>query len=101
MFDSYIANSAGFPDCEPYFIELTTKMLENPHKKQKKKKKKIFLSYGTKDPLDPNGVIAKQLEDFTQRLESAKNIEYKYKIYEDEGHVTYQSLYHGLKFLYE
>lgn len=97
LFDSYIANSAGFPDCEPYFIELTNKMLKSTQKEQKK----IFLSYGTKDPLDPNGVIAKQLEDFTQGLESAENIEYKYKIYEDEGHVPYQSLYHGLKFLYE
>ncbi len=97
LFDSFIASSAGFPDCEPYFIELTNEML----KTDQKEGKKVFLSYGAKDPLDPNGIISKQLENFTQRLDSAENIDYKYKIYEDEGHVPYQSLYHGLKFLYD
>ena len=97
LFDSFIASSAGFPDCEPYFIELTNEML----KTDQKEGKKVFLSYGAKDPLDPNGIISKQLENFTYRLDSAENIDYKYKIYEDEGHVPYQSLYHGLKFLYE
>jgi predicted alpha/beta superfamily hydrolase len=97
MFDSYIASSAGFPDCEPYFIKLTHKMLETEHKNMKK----VFLSYGSKDPLDPEGVISKQLADFTRLIESDKNIDYKLNIYEDEGHVPYQSMYHGLKFLYE
>ncbi len=97
MFDSYIASSAGFPDCEPYFINLTNKMLETEHKKLKK----VFLTYGSKDPLDPEGVIGKQLSDFIKLIESDKNIESRLEIYEDEGHVPYQSMYHGLKFLYK
>jgi predicted alpha/beta superfamily hydrolase len=97
MFDSYIASSAGFPDCEPFFINLTNKMLETEHKNLKK----LFLTYGSNDPLDPEGVIRKQLLDFTRKIESDKSIEYKLKIYEDEGHVPYQSMYHGLKFLYK
>ena len=47
------------------------------------------------------GVIIKQLLDFTQLIESDKNIDYKLKIYEEEGHVPYQSMYHGLKYLYK
>jgi len=96
-FDSFIASSAGFPDCEPYFINLTNEMLET----KQRKLKKVFLSYGAKDVLDPEGVIQKQLSNFIQLIESDENIDCKYKIYEDEGHVPYQSLYHGLKFLYE
>ena len=97
MFDSYIASSAGFPDCEPYFINLTNIMLESEHKNLKK----VFLTYGSKDPLDPEGVIGKQLSDFIKLIESDKNIESRLEIYEDEGHVPYQSMYHGLKFLYK
>jgi predicted alpha/beta superfamily hydrolase len=97
MFDSYIASSAGFPDCEPYFTQLTKKSLES----EQQKLKKIFLSYGSKDFLDPDGVIGKQLSDFTQLIEADKNIDYLYKIYEEEGHVPFQSLYHGLKFVSE
>jgi len=96
-FDSFIASSAGFPDCEPYFINLTNEMLETEHRKLKK----VFLTYGAKDFLDPDGVIGKQLSNFTQLIESDENIDCGYKIYKDEGHVPYQSLYHGLKFLYE
>ncbi len=97
MFDSYIASSAGFPDCEEYFINLTNEMLET----KQEKLKKLFLTYGVNDPLDPERVIKQQLSNFTQLIESDDNIDYKFKIYEDEGHVPYQSLYHGLKFLYE
>ena len=97
MFYAYIASSAGFPDCEPYFTQLTKKMLES----KQMKLEKVFLSYGAKDFLDPEGVIRKQLSNFTQLIEGDENIDCLYKIYEEEGHVPYQSLYHGLKFIYE
>ena len=96
-FDSYIASSAGFPDCEAYFINLTNEML----KTKQRNPKKVFLSYGVQDPLDPNGVIKTQLSNFTQLIEADENVDCKYKIYINEGHVPYQSLYHGLKYLYE
>lgn len=96
LFDSFIASSAGFPDCEAYFINLTNEMLES----EQGKGKKVFLSYGAKDVLDPNGIIEKQLSNFHQLIESDEDIDCEYKIYKDEGHVPYQSLYHGLKFVY-
>jgi len=96
-FDLYIASSAGFPDCEEYFINLTNKML----KTRQTNVKKVFLSYGGQDVLDPQGVIKKQLSKFTRLIEADEMIEFKYNIYENEGHVPYQSLYHGLKYLYE
>jgi hypothetical protein len=72
-------------------------MLESKQRKQKK----VFLSYGAKDVLDPEGVIQKQLSNFIQLIESDDHIDYKFNIYQEEGHVPYQSLYHGLKFIYE
>lgn len=96
-FDSYIASSAGFPDCEDYFINLTHEMLLT----KQSNLKKLFLSYGAKDFLDPDGVMKKQLSNFTQLIQSDAHIDYRYKIYEDEGHVPFQSLYHGMKYIYE
>lgn len=97
LFDSYIASSAGFPDCQQYFINLTREKLET----EQAELKKVFLSYGAKDFLDPEGVIEEQLSNFTKLIRSDGNIDCKYKLYKDEGHVPYQSLYHGLKFIYE
>lgn len=94
-FDSFIACSGGFPDCEEYFINLINDMLLT----KQNKTKKIFLTHGSKDFLDPEGVIKNQLLNFTQLIESDENIVCKLKIYEEEGHVPYQSLYHGLRFL--
>jgi hypothetical protein len=96
-FDSFIACSGGFPDCEDYFIKLTNEFL----KAKQNKIRKIFLTHGQNDFLDPNGVIKNQLLNFTQLIEMDENIVCKLKIYEDEGHVPFQSLYHGLRFLYE
>ena len=96
-FDSYIACSGGFPDCEDYFMNLTNEML----KAERSKLKKIFLTYGVKDYLDPDGTIRRQLSGFTKQIGTKENIVCKLKIYEDEGHVPFQSLYHGLKFIYE
>lgn len=97
MFDSYIASSAGFPGCEDYFFDLTKNML----KAELKEPVNLFLTYGSKDPLDPDGAIRRQLSDFKGLIESDKGINFLYKIYPEEGHVPYQSLYHGLKFIYE
>ena len=95
-FYSYIICSGGFLDCEKYFNNLTNDYL----KTQEKKTTKIFLTHGLKDFLDPNGVNKKQLSDFKQKIENKENIICELIIYEDEGHVPFQSLYHGLKFIY-
>ena len=95
-FDSYIACSGGFPDCEEYFINLTNYFL----KTKLTKTRNIFLTHGLTDFLDPEGIIKKQLLTFTEKIESKEHIVCKLKIYEDEGHVPFQSLYHGLRFIY-
>ncbi|WP_430814782.1 alpha/beta hydrolase [Carboxylicivirga sp. RSCT41] len=95
-FNSYIACSGGFPDCEDYFIDLTDQFLET----EQVKPTCLYMTQGLKDFLDPDGVIKKQLYDFTQRIESKENIVCKMKSYEDEGHVPFQSLYDALRFIY-
>ena len=95
-FDSYIACSGGFPECEDYFINLTNHYLKN----EQVKPTNIFLTHGMTDFLDPEGVIKKQLVDFSQRIQSKDSITCKLRIYQDEGHVPFQSLYHGLRFIY-
>ena len=95
-FDSFIACSGGFPDCEEYFIKLTNDFL----KRKQTKTTNIFLTHGLKDFLDPEGIIKEQLLRFTDKIESKENVVSKLKIYEDEGHVPFQSLYHGLRFKY-
>jgi hypothetical protein len=96
-FNSYIACSGGFPDCEEFFMDLTYDMLKNNPNDMKK----VFLTLGLNDFLDPDGVIKNQLLNFTQLIDSNENIACRLKIYEEEGHVPYQSLYHGLIFLNE
>ncbi len=95
-FDSFIACSGGFPDCEEYFMDLTNNFL----KRKQHETKNIFLTHGLKDFLDQEGVIKKQLLSFSKKIETKKNIVSELKIYEEEGHVPFQSLYHGLKFIY-
>jgi uncharacterized protein len=96
-FNSYIVCSGGFLDREDYFIGLTKEML----KSEKEKVRIIFLTHGLTDFLDAEGMMKKQLENFDKMLEPDEKIISKLKIYEEEGHVPYQSLYHGLKFIYE
>ncbi|HKL32103.1 MAG TPA: alpha/beta hydrolase-fold protein, partial [Tangfeifania sp.] len=95
-FDSFIACSGGFPGCEAYFLDLANNFL----KTKQHETKKIFLTHGQNDFLDPEGVIKNQLQRFTQKIETKENIDCKLKIYEEEGHVPFQSLYHGLRFIY-
>ena len=40
-------------------------------------------------------------QDYIKSEALNENIDYKFHVYPDEGHVPYPSLYHGLKFIYE
>ncbi|MDX2430010.1 MAG: hypothetical protein QNK35_03690, partial [Bacteroides sp.] len=85
------------PDCQDYFMGLTNDFL----KTKQSSTKKIFLTNGLKDFLDPEGLGNEQIISFTELIGSDENILCKYKIYKDEGHVPYPSLYHGLQFCFE
>lgn len=96
-FNSYIACSAGFLDKGDYFIHLTEEMLKTRHAQIRK----LFLTHGDMDFLDPNGAIKEQLQYFIGLIARDENLVCKLHIYEEEGHVPFPSLYHGLKFIYE
>ena len=100
LFDSYIICSAAFPGCESYFKELSLKAFLE---KDNYMGKKLLMTNGLKDPLDPEGKQHEQIIDFSNSIkELLKNqVTHKYKIYENEGHVPYHSLYDGLKFIFE
>jgi predicted alpha/beta superfamily hydrolase len=100
LFDSYIAISGAFPGCEKYFRELTEEALMQ---KDRFSGQKLFISNGLKDPLDPNGTMHQQMNDFTKLLnrEIGNKISLKYLPYKNEGHVPFHSLYDALKFIYQ
>ncbi len=95
-FDSYIACSAGFPGCEEYFINLAKDINSTRYDR----KTSVILTNGLKDPLDPEGKMNEIIKDFADLIAPLDNITCEYLTYRNEGHVPYQSLYHGLKFLY-
>lgn len=99
LFDSYIAISGAFPGCGEYFSKLAEEALEQ---KDKFAGRKLFISNGLKDPLDPNGTMHQQMNDFTELLnrEIGDQISLKYMPYKNEGHVPFHSLYDALSFLY-
>jgi hypothetical protein len=100
VFNSYIASSGSFPECANYFKELYGKAFQQPEKFEGRK---IFVSNGIKDPLDPEGTQYREITDFTNTLKEklGNKTGCKYVIYENEGHVPFHSLYDGLKFIYE
>ncbi len=99
LFNSYIACSAGFPDCEPYFKELSQKAFE----KSQFNGQKIFITNGLKDPSDPDGKIHKQIVDFSDSVKDklGNKVTYRYVTYKNSGHVPFPSLYDGLKFIFD
>lgn len=100
IFDSYIASSGGFPSCEEYFKSLYVTTLQQPENFYGKK---VFITHGLKDPLDPEGIIHQQMLDFSNSVREniGNSISFKYSTYKHEGHVPFHSLYDGLKYIYE
>ena len=100
QFTHYIASSGAFPDCENYFSELCSEAF-----KQKKQYngQKIFITNGLKDKLDPNGEMNQAMQEFSASVKNnlEAKIAIKYMSYKNEGHIPFQSLYHGLKFVFQ
>lgn len=99
LFDSYIAISGAFPGCETFFKELTESSLLQ---KDKFIGRKLFITNGMDDPLDPNGDMHRQMGVFSNLLdrELGDKISLKYVPYENEGHVPFPSLYDAFRFIY-
>jgi len=98
LFNSYIACSGAFPACEDFFKVLSGKAFQN---KELFVGKKIFITNGLKDPLDPDGKMNQTMIDFSNSLKEnlGNRISCKYLTYENEGHVPFHSLYDGLSFI--
>lgn len=99
IFDSYIISSGGFPACEEYFKRLYQTAFQEPGRFYGKK---VFITQGLEDPLDPDGIGHQQMLDFSDSVREniGNSISYKYSVYPHEGHVPYHSLYDGLKYIY-
>jgi uncharacterized protein len=99
LFNSYIASSGSFPDCEKYFKDLSFKSFQQIDDFNGQK---LFITNGLKDELDPDGRENQAVIDFSVsvKAELSDRVKYKYLTYENEGHVPFHSLYDGLKFIY-
>lgn len=99
IFNFYIASSGAFPDCENYFKDLGLDAFKH---KDQYLGQKIFITNGLKDELDPNGEMNRTMHEFSSLVENnlGEKIAYKYMPYKSEGHIPFQSLYHGLKFVF-
>jgi uncharacterized protein len=99
LFNSYIASSGSFPDCEKYFKDLYFKSFQQA---DDFKGQKLFITNGLKDELDPDGIENLAVIDFSNSAKAilGNRVKLKYLTYENEGHVPFQSLYDGLKFIY-
>ena len=100
LFNSYITCSGAFPDCEPFFKELSQKAFQKPEQFEGKN---IIITHGLKDPLDPDGNIHQQMTEFSKSVTTnlENQVSCKYLLYENEGHVPKGSLKDGLTFLVE
>lgn len=100
LFNSYIACSGAFPDCEAFFKEFSLKSFQQTDQFNGRK---IFITNGLKDELDPDGKMNQTLIDFSNSVKDklGNRVLCKYLTYEDEGHVPFYSLYDGLKYIYK
>jgi predicted alpha/beta superfamily hydrolase len=100
LFNSYIASSGAFPDCESFFKELSLKSFQQ---KDQFHGQKLFITNGLNDPLNSQVDALGQMIDFSSLLKDklGMKVGYKYLTYENGGHVPFHSLYDGLRFIYE
>ncbi|MCB0669570.1 MAG: alpha/beta hydrolase [Saprospiraceae bacterium] len=99
VFDNYIGNSAGwYADMNPFFNALIDKSFEN---KEVFSGKKLFVANSLVDPYDPNKEVHQAMLEFAQKIKSelGNKMSFKYKTYEDYGHVPFPSFYDGLEYV--
>jgi predicted alpha/beta superfamily hydrolase len=99
LFKSFIASSGSFPDCEKYFKELSGKSFQQT---DGFRGQCLFITNGLKDELDPEGEENRDVLEFSDsiKVKLGNRVKYKYLTYENEGHVPFQSVYDGLKYIY-
>ncbi|MEX2511842.1 MAG: alpha/beta hydrolase-fold protein [Cyclobacteriaceae bacterium] len=99
LFDNYIGNSAGwYADMNTYFGALTDKAFKD---KERFNGKKLFVANSLADPFDPKKEVHYAMLEFSKKvnLELGDRVSFKYKTYDNYGHVPYPSFYDGLKYV--
>ncbi|MGB5983409.1 MAG: alpha/beta hydrolase-fold protein [Nonlabens sp.] len=99
LFDNYIGTCAGwFSDMDGFFSELIGRAFED---QSKFNGKSLFVANSLSDPLDLNQEIHKSVLKFskTLNLHLGDQVKFKYKTYENAGHVPYAVFYDGMKFI--
>jgi predicted alpha/beta superfamily hydrolase len=100
IFDAYILGSFGF------YKESLSVLFENELKRNSDLKsigtKYLFVGNGKLDKNDPDGTITKRGDQFLELLKQTvpSSVIMKCKVYEEEGHVPYPTIYDGLKWIY-
>ena len=100
IFDAYILGSFGF------YKESLSVLFENELKRNSDLKsigtKYLFVGNGKLDKNDPDGTITKRGDQFLELLKQTvpSSVMMKCKVYEEEGHVPYPTIYEGLKWIY-
>jgi hypothetical protein len=100
IFDAYILGSFGF------YKESLSVLFENELKRNSDIKsigtKYLFVGNGKLDKNDPDGTITKRGDQFLELLKQTvpSSVMMKCKVYEEEGHVPYPTIYEGLKWIY-
>lgn len=100
IFDAYILGSFGF------YKESLSVLFENELKRNSDLKsigtKYLFVGNGKLDKNDPDGTITKRGDQFLELLKQTvpSSVIMKCKVYEEEGHVPYPTIYDGLKWIH-
>ena len=100
IFDAYILGSFGF------YKESLSVLFENELKRNSDLKsigtKYLFVGNGKLDKNDPDGTITKRGDQFLELLKQTvpSSVMMKCKVYEEEGHVPYPTIYDGLKWIH-
>ena len=99
LFDNYIGNSAGwYVDMNLFFNALIDKSFEN---KELFYGRKLFVANSLIDPYDPNKEVHQSMLEFSRKIkaELGGKLFFKYKTYENYGHVPFPSFYDGLEYI--
>jgi predicted alpha/beta superfamily hydrolase len=100
LFDAYILGSFGL------YKESLAVLFDNELKRNGELKslgkKYLFVGNGKLDTNDPDGTITKRGDQFLELLKHTvpSSVIVKSKLYEEEGHVPYPTIYDGLKWIY-
>ena len=100
LFDAYILGSFGL------YKESLAVLFDNELKRNGELKslgkKYLFVGNGKLDTNDPDGTITKRGDQFLELLKQTvpASVIVKSKVYEEEGHVPYPTIYDGLKWIY-